>query len=160
MREALRRRNGNGAVRLLDCDLIRHALLLERCEPGFELSTVDPDTAVEVLLAILPRLWVHAGEPFTTLYDEAKVWADHMPISWERAGRPFETALLDSAVAALELLQRSERPQVLIHQDLRPGNVLRATREPWLVIDPKPLIGEPEFSISPIIRARELLPTM
>ncbi|HZS29024.1 MAG TPA: aminoglycoside phosphotransferase family protein [Candidatus Angelobacter sp.] len=39
-----------------------------------------------------------------------------------------------------------------MHQDLHGDNVLRATREPRLVIDPKPLIGEREFSLAPIIR--------
>jgi streptomycin 6-kinase len=34
--------------------------------------------------------------------------------------------------------------------------VLAAQREPWLVIDPKPLAGEREFSLAPIIRSFEL----
>ena len=33
----------------------------------------------------------------------------------------------------------------LVNQDLHGGNVLRAEREPWLVIDPKPLVGEREI---------------
>jgi streptomycin 6-kinase len=45
---------------------------------------------------------------------------------------------------------------VLLHQDLHPGNVLRAKREPWLVIDPKPLRGEREFGVAPLVRALEL----
>ena len=34
---------------------------------------------------------------------------------------------------------------VVLHQDFHGGNVLRAAREPWLAIDPKPLVGEREF---------------
>jgi streptomycin 6-kinase len=34
---------------------------------------------------------------------------------------------------------------VLLHTDLHPGNVLRAQRERWLAIDPKPFIGDPAF---------------
>ena len=45
---------------------------------------------------------------------------------------------------------------MLLHQDLHPDNVLAAEREPWLVIDPKPLVGEREFAVAPIIRAPEL----
>jgi streptomycin 6-kinase len=45
---------------------------------------------------------------------------------------------------------------VLVHQDLHGDNVLRATRAPWLVIDPKPLAGEREFTLAPIIRSYEL----
>ena len=33
----------------------------------------------------------------------------------------------------------------LANQDLHGANLLQAEREPWLVIDPKPLVGEPEL---------------
>jgi streptomycin 6-kinase len=45
---------------------------------------------------------------------------------------------------------------VLLHQDLHGDNVLSAEREPWLAIDPKPLVGEREFGIAPIVRSCEL----
>jgi streptomycin 6-kinase len=44
---------------------------------------------------------------------------------------------------------------VLLHQDLHGENVLAAQREPWLVIDPKPLLGEREFAVAPIVRSFE-----
>jgi streptomycin 6-kinase len=44
----------------------------------------------------------------------------------------------------------------LLHQDLHGDNVLAGEREPWLVIDPKPLVGEREFSVAPIVRDYEL----
>jgi streptomycin 6-kinase len=39
---------------------------------------------------------------------------------------------------------------------LHGDNVLAAQREPWLAIDPKPLAGEREFGLAPVIRSREL----
>ncbi len=39
---------------------------------------------------------------------------------------------------------------------LHTDNVLRARREPWLVIDPKPLVGEREFGIGALVRGDEL----
>jgi streptomycin 6-kinase len=45
---------------------------------------------------------------------------------------------------------------VLLHHDLHAGNVLSAAREPWLAIDPKPLLGEREFGLAPIVRGAEL----
>ena len=45
---------------------------------------------------------------------------------------------------------------MLVHQDLHGDNVLAAQREPWLVIDPKPLAGEREFAVAPIVRSAEL----
>jgi streptomycin 6-kinase len=142
-------------VKILDDDATLNALLLERCEPGDHLSTAAPEIALEVLTALLPRLWVDADEPFVTLREEAASWAEQLPLSWERAGRPFETELLDAALDALASFTESQGRQALVHQDLHGDNVLRAAREPCLVIDPKPLVGEREFSLAPIVRSYE-----
>ena len=154
--DALLRWNGNGAVRLLAHDRARDALLLERCRPGTHLRHVEADAALAVLAGLLPRLWVPAVDPFRPLAEEAAWWVSYLPERWERAGRPFERALLDAAVAALEELAPTQGEQVLLHQDLHADNVLRAEREPWLAIDPKPLVGEREFSLAPIVRCFEL----
>jgi streptomycin 6-kinase len=153
--EALRRWSGNGAVQLLDNDATLNALLLERCEPGDHLSKVKPGIALDVLTELLPRLWVDADEPFVTLRETAANWAENLPVSWECAGRPFEVGLLDAVLSALAVLPDSQGRQVLVHQDLHGDNVLRADREPWLAIDPKPLVGEREFSLAPIVRSYE-----
>jgi streptomycin 6-kinase len=39
-----------------------------------------------------------------------------------------------------------------VNQDLHGWNVLRAGREPWLVIDPKPLVGERELDAVGLLR--------
>ncbi|MDX1649937.1 MAG: aminoglycoside phosphotransferase family protein, partial [Myxococcota bacterium] len=154
--EALRVWDGDGAVRLLAHDPTRHALLLERCTPGSPLSDRPPGEALEVLIGLLPRLWRRADASFHRLEEEAARWRRHLPERWAEAGRPFERALLDEALAALEELPASQPEQVLLHQDLHGGNVLRAQREPWLVIDPKPLVGERAFAVAPIVRSAEL----
>jgi streptomycin 6-kinase len=154
--DALLTWNGDGAVRLLAHDEERHALLIERCFPGTPLSHESPERALGVLIGLLPRLWKPAGEPFTTLADEAAWWASYLPDAWERAGRPCERRLLDSALDALRELPATQGEQVLLHQDLHADNVLAAQREPWLVIDPKPLVGEREFGVAPIVRSFEL----
>jgi streptomycin 6-kinase len=148
--------NGNGAVRLLAHDPDRHALLLEPCEPGTPLFELPQDAALDVLIALLPRLWQPADSPFTLLADEAAHWARTLPSAWERAGRPCGRSLLEAALAASDELACSQGEQVLLHQDLHAGNVLRARREPWLVIDPKPLLGEREFGLAPIVGGFEL----
>jgi streptomycin 6-kinase len=148
--------DGDGAVRLLRHDADRHALLLERCDPGTPLSEVDPDAALDVAVELLPRLWKPADGPFRSLAEEAAWWSGDLPGSWERAGRPFDVSLLDAALRALAELSSSQGEQVLIHQDLHAGNILRARREPWLAIDPKPLAGEREFGIAALVRGDEL----
>ncbi len=154
--EALALWDGDGAVRLLDHDPRRHALLIERCEPGGHLSELEPSAALDVLIDLLPRLWKPAGDRVHGLSDEALGWANDLSGMWEWAGRPFERLLVDAAIEALKELSVSQGEEVLLHQDLHADNVLSAQREPWLVIDPKPLRGEREFSVAPIVRAYEL----
>jgi streptomycin 6-kinase len=154
--DALALWDGRGAVRLLDRDDARHAILLERCEPGAPLSAAGADVALDVLIGLLPRLWVPAGPPFHTLADEAAWWVSYLPGEWEAAGRPFERRLVDAALDAIAALAPTQGEQVLLHQDLHGQNVLAAQREPWLVIDPKPLVGEREFALAPIVRSCEL----
>jgi streptomycin 6-kinase len=134
--DALERWDGDGAVRLLARDDERHALLLERCEPGTFLS--ESPEALDVLIGLLPRLWKSA-DGFHTLAEEVEEWA------------------LEGYVGGLAReLVSTQGEQVLVHQDLHAENVLAAQREPWLVIDPKPLAAEREFALAPIVRGAEL----
>ena len=153
---ALTHLDGDGAIRLLEYDVDRRALLLERCRPGTPLKALVPDDALDVFIDLLPRLWKPAGAPFRPLADEAAWWAGSLPDDFERAGRPFEQELFDEALDAIRTLPGTQGEQVLVNQDLHADNVLRAQREPWLVIDPKPLVGEREFGIAAIVRGREL----
>jgi len=148
--------DGDGAIRLVDSDPEEHALLLERCVPGTPLSAAGAETALAVYIELLPRLWKPAGAPFGTLAAEAAWWADSLEETWERFAKPFERRLLDAALEALHELPLTQGQHVLLHQDLHGDNVLAAQREPWLAIDPKPLAGEREFGIAPIVRSREL----
>jgi streptomycin 6-kinase len=153
---ALRHWNGNGAVRLLDEDPDLGALLLERCVPGTPMSAATPDEALGAFVDLLPRLWIPAGASFRTLAVEASHLSAGLVGDWEHAGRPFERRLLDAALHAFATLAPSQGEQVLLNEDLHGDNVLRAERQPWLVIDPKPLVGEREFGIAPIVRSKEL----
>jgi len=142
--DALERWDGDGAVRLLARDDERHALLLERCEPGTFLSDWDGD-ALGVLIGLLPRLWKSA-DGFRTLEDEAAHWLEHDLAHCRHA---------DLAAGLIRELGPSQGELVLVHQDLHGENVLGAQREPWLVIDPKPLSAEREFAVAPIVRSFE-----
>jgi len=153
--DALKAWAGHGAIRLLDHSEDLGALLLERCHPGRFLAD-DPSTdKLGVMAGLLRKLLIPAGPPFTSLRDEASTWIDSMETNWQNAGRPCEKRLVDAAVEALSNLSKDETETVLLHQDLHGHNVLSAERDPWLAIDPKPLIGDPAFALSPIVRSFE-----
>jgi streptomycin 6-kinase len=117
---------------------------------------VGSEAALDVFVALLPRLWKAAGPPFRALAEEAAWWIECVPVEWERLGRPFERRLVDAALDALRSLATTQGEQVLVSQDLHAENVLAARREPWLAIDPKPLVAEREFAIASIVRSFEL----
>jgi streptomycin 6-kinase len=146
--DALERWNGDGAVRLLAHDRERSALLLERCEPGTCLSAVDAGEALDVLIGLLPRLW-KSPAGFATIEDELP----HLLEDLERARDP---RLKDAALACLRELVPTQGERTLVNVDLHGANVLAARREPWLVIDPKPLAAERELGAASIVRSDEL----
>lgn len=153
---ALTQWGGKGAVLLLDHAPEVRALLIERCVPGTYLSGAGSEEALDVLIELLPRLAVPAPAQVRRLEEEARRWAENLPAMWQKAGRPFDVTLLEAALELLATLGPSQRAPVLVHHDLHTDNVLRAQREPWLVIDPKPLAGELEFAVAPIVRGGEL----
>jgi streptomycin 6-kinase len=148
---------GRGAVQLLDHDPASGALLLERCEPGVSLEALAVEVdGVGVAAGLLAELWVPPPTGVRSLADEAEGWARSLPLDWRAAGEPCERRLVHAALARIEELAPTQAAPVLLHQDLHPGNVLAATRRPWLAIDPKPLAGERELGAAPIVRAFEL----
>jgi streptomycin 6-kinase len=143
---ALEHYGGAGAVRLLARDDARGALLVERCRPGTPLGRLcDPE--LRTVAALLPRLWRPPGadHPFRTLADEAARWAAEVP-------KRHRGRVADEAAAFLRDAGPDQGEQVVVNQDLHGGNVLAAGREPWLVIDPKPLVGERELEAVGLLR--------
>ena len=66
-------------------------------------------------------------------------WADETMAaarSWPDPG------LVQAGLRLLEELSRPSSDDVLLATDLHAGNVLQAQRGPWLVIDPKPFVGD------------------
>jgi streptomycin 6-kinase len=156
--DALRLWDGDGAVRLVDADPARGALLLERLEPGTPLADhPDRSAAIEIACSLLKRLWrpVPDGHPFPLVRDLAARLADELPWRFDRQDRPFDERLLRRAVDLCRGLAVSSEA-VLANRDFHLWNVLAAEREPWLVIDPKPLVGERAFDTGHLLRT--LLP--
>lgn len=138
---------GQGAIRLIQSDDADFALLLERCRPGDELWHVPFNDAAELAACVLRRLWrTPDGDvsPITTLADTVDDW--NASYVTERSNYP--PALVEDATRIGSELARSTSELVVVHGDFNPFNVLRATREPWLAIDPKPLLGDPAYDLA------------
>jgi streptomycin 6-kinase len=160
--EALKHWAGEGAVRLLAFDPGGNALLIEQLDPGTRLWELEDDEeATRIAAGVLRRLWRPPPDPspFWTLTESGAWWASYLPRNYELTGRPVERSLLDEALAAIAELSASQGEPVVLHQDFHGGNVLRAQREAWLAIDPKPLVGEREFDLASLLRDRRPLLT-
>lgn len=136
---------GDGAVHLLAHDPDRRALLLERCRPGTALVDEGGSDAAAFAGARLGARLHRAAVPpdLPTLGDVLDRWADELAA---RLTTPFaDVGLGRLAVETMRLRPRACRRPVLLHGDLNPTNVLQAEREPWLAIDPKPMVGDPAY---------------
>lgn len=159
--DALEHWGGSGAVRLLERDDERRAMLLERVAPGTPLwGIADDERATAVAASVLRRLHgvpVRRGQPFRSLADAAARWSDTIPADWRATGGAFAGRLVDVAVDACRTLPRDAVDAVVLHQDLHGGNVLRSEPDEWLAIDPKPLVGDPAFDAASLLRDRRWL---
>jgi streptomycin 6-kinase len=143
----LRTWNGDGVVRVLEDDTSTATLLLERLHPQSLSSLPDHVEATRILAELLARLTaVQAPPELRRLADVAGAMVEEAPRMIPLLGDPAERSLVRRCVArVVELLP--EPGDRLLHWDLHYDNVLAADREPWLVIDPKPLAGDPCFEL-------------
>jgi streptomycin 6-kinase len=149
--DGLRHWDGDGAVH---CFATRArpdttALLLERCTPGCQLKDSLPEPEQdEIIAGLLRRLWARAPanrHPFSSLEEMCDLWADWFELDYAADRRGLDPGLAREGVEMLRTLPRTANQAAVLCTDLHAGNVLAARREPWLMIDPKPFVGDPAF---------------
>ena len=141
---------GRGAVRLLRADPKRFALLLERLHPEEDLSELWDVQACEIVGGFYRRLHVAAPPQLRTLSQQAERWASELGEKDRRL--PVPPRMVEQARSIARDFARDEATDGrLIHTDLHYENVLRGDREEWLVIDPKPLSGDPHYELAPML---------
>jgi streptomycin 6-kinase len=147
--QGLRFWNGNPTVQLLEADEAFGAMLLERCEPGDMLKS-EPESEQDVVIAdLLKRLWRRPAQPFELqrfphLSDMLESWSNE---TRAQAQHWPDSGLVSEGLRLLEALAKPMLTDQLLATDLHAGNVLRSKREPWLVIDPKPFLGDVAFDV-------------
>lgn len=148
--DGLRSWAGNGAVRLHAAEALDDttvALLVERCLPGTTLACRPEPEQDTVIAGLLGRLWVEPvpGHPFRPLAVMCDTWADEFEQKWSAHRSGLDPGLARHAMALFRTLPGTADRAVVLCTDLHAGNVLAAGREPWLVIDPKPYVGDPTY---------------
>jgi streptomycin 6-kinase len=157
---ALRAFDGRGCVRLIDTDIERGVMLLEKLRPGAVLTSLanehNDETATSIAASVMRKLW---GPPsldceLLTIDD----WEDGIKGFVQLRNRcnggtgPMPLKIVDYAEGLFSELSSSASEKVVLHGDLHHDNIVSAEREPWLAIDPKGVIGEPAYEIGAILR--------
>jgi streptomycin 6-kinase len=149
---------GRLAPEVLRQDPWTWSILLELVEPGIPLSKheLPADEALTIAAGLYRELLLTqppAGLP--TLADIVGEYA-----SDAEAGLPGQRhdlvnlgvlELVEQGLSLSRDLADSDGTSAMLHGDFNPGNILSAADGGWRVIDPKPMLGDPEFELFPLI---------
>jgi streptomycin 6-kinase len=139
---------------LLDADVENGFLLIEMLSPGTRLTNVpDDEEATSIAAQVMKQLWRPVPEvhPFPTVADWARGMA-RLRAEFNGGSGPYPARLVDEAEMLFSELLGSMSEQVLLHGDLHHANILAASRQPWLSIDPKGVVGEPAYEVGAFLR--------
>jgi streptomycin 6-kinase len=142
---------GQGAVRLYERHDDQFAMLLERAHPS-TLAASDEDIAV-VAGQLSRRLSVPAPDDLPRMVDRADAWEEDLRKDAVEFDQALPASVVDAALAVIDELAR-DQPELLVHGDFHPRNILRADREPWLVVDPKGYVGDPAYDGATLLKVR------
>ena len=151
---ALKLWQGRGAVRLVAQAPEVGAMLLERLDFSRPLQAVAIGEAVVVAGQLLRGGWRFRWRPrFRLLCEVAPVIGASLEARWEGNGRPFSRLILEKAKDyAIQL--STTTANLLVNYDIHYGDTLAGEREPWLVVDPKVVIGDPEYGLAQLLFTR------
>ncbi len=141
--------NGDPTVQLREADDDLGAMLLERCQPGDTLHSEPEDKQDVVIATLLKRLWGRAGSPndLQGFRHLSEMWENWRHETLAQAQHWPDAGLVREGLRMWDTLATPSPTDTLLATDLHAGNVLRSEREPWLVIDPKPFIGDAPYDL-------------
>jgi len=150
---ALKIWNGRGAVKLLAYEPSFGAMLLERLDPDSSLAKVEISEAIVIAGRLLRRLAIPAPAQMHSVTELASSMVQSMPQRWEQYDHPFSRQLLDQVCEWTAQLGPTSK-RLMTDYDLHYIDILAGHREPWLMIDPKAIAGDPEFSLAQLLWTR------
>ncbi len=146
--------DGRGAVRLLEADPSLGAMLLERLDANRTLNDVAIERAIVIAGRLLRRLAIPAPAGIRSSQAVAADLARNLLGRWERYGRPMPRRVLEQACELAKQFSGAGGA-LLVNYDVVYGDVLASEREPWLVVDPKVVVGDPEFGVAQLLWRRQ-----
>lgn len=148
--------DGHGAVRLLDADVARQALLLEWLEGPTLAAKPDIAEAISTAGAVARELaCIPAPEGAPTLSGGASGWIEllhqqHAMALHRGSAAPEE---LFAAVVTIVRELGNDTTSTLTHGDLSLSNIMRASPGRWVAIDPYLIAGTAANEAHTVIRS-------
>ncbi|WP_329479717.1 aminoglycoside phosphotransferase family protein [Kribbella sp. NBC_01484] len=149
--EAFAAWDGRGAVLLHERDDDRFAMLLERARSSTLAAVDDGDEIPAIAGELSRRLAIPAPAGLPRLSEQADQWEAELGKDAEELTHALSDAVVDAAVATVREFGRVQ-PDLLVHGDFHPRNILRADREPWLAVDPKGYVGDPAYDSGTLLK--------
>lgn len=149
---ALRYFAGEACVHLLEADDEKCMFLLEQLKPGEMLASVkDDEKRTHIACDIMTELWRPAPDDASLirLTDWFTAYSK-LRTRFDGTSGPIPKALFERAEELISKLFAQAGPSFLIHGDLNHFNILSSGSR-WLAIDPKGVIGPPEFECGPLL---------
>lgn len=137
--KTLRFIGGEGLVKLLRFDEKHFAMLLEKLTPGENLKTIcgeDDLKAVDIAIDAMRKF--RRKPPANHDFPLLEKWFEGFSKAEEIN---FAPTLVKKARTFFEELNSKSNSTILLHGDFHHENILSATREPFLAIDPKGIVG-------------------
>lgn len=141
--------HGNGTVLMYRADPARAVMLLERLSTR-DLNSVEIVEACATIAGFYRRLHVPALPQLRPLSSYIERWTEDLAKLPNDAPIPHRMVQRATSLGRDFVADRGT-DEVMIHGDLHFDNVLAGEREPWLVIDPKPMAGDSHYEVAPVL---------
>ena len=151
---ALNTWDGQGVVKLIEHMPAEGALLLERLNQHRSLDHLPIAEAIPISATLLKRLAIHNPPTIIPTQNEmTEKITNTLHKRWQQHGASIPQQTINRTYQ----LARQYGPTSgnrLVNYDIHYQNILAGQREPWLAVDPKVIIGDPEFGFAQLLFCR------
>lgn len=144
---------GKGAPALLEQDLGRGAILMERIRPGTDIADLPFSQAVSAAVEVMGQL--HQAPIPQGALPTVTQWGqgfDRLRGQFNGGSGPLPSELVREGEQVFNDLAASMGPAVLLHGDLHHMNILAGGERSWIAIDPQGVVGERAYEVGAFLR--------
>ncbi|TDQ41247.1 aminoglycoside phosphotransferase family protein [Aureibacillus halotolerans] len=154
--------NGQGYARLLQYNLDKRALLIEKLGPPLSASGFSTKRKLETICMTLKTAWSNSPFPLAELQEVDSSPADwfsgFIPSMWKKLDQPCSKQVISTTERFVKSRSQDFQPDevVLAHGDAHEGNLLKDPTEQtnlsYKLIDPDGVVAEKTYDLGVLMR--------